>query len=155
VEVKHHPLYSGAGTDFIGSVNGLVFLRRSETNIVVYNLSTRECKKCYGVETEIPRRDMTTRCVYYGFGYDSYGDDYKVVRMAQFVRENGGGDASGLGCEYEVKVYSLKNDKWKKIEGLPIRLRLVSKPFFHILNRRGYVWCFCRSRFALHCPAKA
>ncbi|KAL9398029.1 hypothetical protein Peur_006990 [Populus x canadensis] len=138
VEVKHHPLYSGGGTEVIGSVNGLVFLRRSETNIAVYNLSTRECKKCYVAETEIPRRDMTTGYVYYGFGYDSYGDDYKVVRMAQFVREDGGGNGGGWGCEYEVKVYSLKNDKWKKIEGLPIRLRLLSKPFFHILNRRGY-----------------
>ncbi|XP_011043922.1 PREDICTED: F-box protein CPR30-like isoform X2 [Populus euphratica] len=60
--------------------------------------------------------------------------------MAQFVREDDGGDGGGggFGCEYEVKVYSLKNDKWKKIEGLPIRLRLLSKPFFHILNRRGY-----------------
>ncbi|KAJ6991948.1 F-box protein CPR30-like isoform X1 [Populus alba x Populus x berolinensis] len=143
VEVKHHPLYSGGGTEVIGSVNGLVFLRRSETNIAVYNLSTRECKKCYVAETEIPRRDLTTGYVYYGFGYDSYGDDYKVVRMAQFVREDGSGDGGGgggggFGCEYEVKVYRLKNDKWKKIEGLPIRLRLLSKPFFHILNRRGY-----------------
>ncbi|KAL3587301.1 hypothetical protein D5086_014168 [Populus alba] len=140
VEVKHHPLYSGGGTEVIGSVNGLVFLRRSETNIAVYNLSTRECKKCYVAESEIPRRDLTAGYVYYGLDYDSYGDDYKVVRLAQFVREDGGGDGGGggFGCEYEVKVYSLKNDKSKKIESLPIRLRLLSKPFFHILNRRGY-----------------
>ncbi|CAK7345022.1 unnamed protein product [Dovyalis caffra] len=62
--------------------------------------------------------------------------------MAQFVREDGGGGggngAGGFGCEYEVKVYILKNDKWKKIEGLPTRLRLLSKPCFHILHRRGY-----------------
>jgi hypothetical protein len=50
---------------------------------------------------------LTTGYVYYGFGYDSYGDDYKVVRMAQFVNEDGGG-GGGFGCEYEVKVYSLK-----------------------------------------------
>jgi hypothetical protein len=60
---------------------------------------------CGGTET--PWRDLTTGYVYYGFGYDSYGDDYKVVRMAQFVNEDGGG-GGGFGCEYEVKVYSLK-----------------------------------------------
>ena len=43
---KHRPLYSCGGTEVIGSVNGLMFLRPSETNIAVYNLSTRECKKC-------------------------------------------------------------------------------------------------------------
>uniref|UniRef100_A0A6N2KCJ3 Uncharacterized protein n=1 Tax=Salix viminalis TaxID=40686 RepID=A0A6N2KCJ3_SALVM len=60
VGTKHHPLYSGGGTEVIGSVNGLVFLRRSETNIAVYNLSTRECKKCYVAEIEIPRGDLRT-----------------------------------------------------------------------------------------------
>jgi hypothetical protein len=53
VEVKHNPLYSGGGTEVIGSVNGLVVLRRSETNIVVYNLTTRECKKCYVAELRL------------------------------------------------------------------------------------------------------
>ncbi|CAK7345020.1 unnamed protein product [Dovyalis caffra] len=60
VEVKHHPLYAGGGTEVIGSVNGLVFLRHSERNIAVYNLSTREWKKCYVPEIEPPRRDLIT-----------------------------------------------------------------------------------------------
>ncbi|KAJ6304504.1 hypothetical protein OIU77_018213 [Salix suchowensis] len=144
VEVKHHPLYAAGGTEVIGSVNGLVFLRHSERNLAVYNLSTRELKKCFVVEIKPPRRDWIAGYVYYGFGYDSVGDDYKVVRMAQFIREDDGGvggDGDGVGgldCEYDVKVYSLKNDKWKKIEDLPIRLRLLSKQFFHVLHRRGY-----------------
>uniref|UniRef100_A0A6N2K1P3 F-box domain-containing protein n=1 Tax=Salix viminalis TaxID=40686 RepID=A0A6N2K1P3_SALVM len=144
VEVKHHPLYAAGGTEVIGSVNGLVFLRHSERNLAVYNLSTREWKKCFVVEIKPPRRDWIAGYVYYGFGYDSVGDDYKVVRMAQFIREDDdgvGGDGDGVGgldCEYDVKVYSLKNDKWKKIEDLPIRLRLLSKQFFHVLHRRGY-----------------
>lgn len=146
VEVKHHPLYAAGGTEVIGSVNGLVFLRHSERNLAVYNLSTREWKKCFVVEIKPPRRDLITGYVYYGFGYDSVGDDYKGVRMAQFVREDEGGGGGGgygdggggLGCEYEVRVYSLKNDKWKKIEDLPICLKLLSKQFFHVLHRRGY-----------------
>ncbi|KAF9679380.1 hypothetical protein SADUNF_Sadunf06G0009100 [Salix dunnii] len=92
-----------------GSANGLVFLRPSETNIAVYNLSTRECKKCYVADIEIPRRDLTTGYVHYGFGYDSDGDDYKVVRTEQLVKEGGGGGV--FGYEYEAKVYSLQNDK--------------------------------------------
>ncbi|CAI9762578.1 unnamed protein product [Fraxinus pennsylvanica] len=57
----------------------------------------------------------------YGFGYDNVTDDHQVVR---FVLDNYNG-------EYEVKVYSLKLDTWKKIENIPlISIFRVSRPSF-------------------------
>lgn len=57
----------------------------------------------------------------YGFGHDNVTDDHQVAR---FVLDNYNGD-------YEVKVYSLKLDSWKKIENIPlISIFRVSRPSF-------------------------
>ncbi|XP_028096475.1 F-box/kelch-repeat protein At3g23880-like [Camellia sinensis] len=43
----------------------------------------------------------------YGFGYDSSNDDYKVVRISNF------------NDSFEVKIYSLRTDSWRKIQDFP------------------------------------
>ena len=55
-------------------------------------------------------------CSGFGFGYDPSNDDYKVVRIAEFY------EGPVLMDFFEVKVYSLKSQCWKKIEKqLPIK----------------------------------
>nr|XP_016491769.1 PREDICTED: F-box protein CPR30-like [Nicotiana tabacum] len=46
----------------------------------------------------------------FGFGYDVVNNDYKVVRIGQFV-----GTEKGPLCS-DVKVYSLKSNSWKGVD---------------------------------------
>ncbi|PWA69097.1 F-box associated interaction domain-containing protein [Artemisia annua] len=82
-----------------------VFQREVETNkhegISIYNPTTRICNRVYGGFVA-PVRDYQ---VAYGFGYDSYTDDYKVVAVRK--------------SNNKVKVYSLKTGIWKKVSDFP------------------------------------
>ncbi|XVF28010.1 hypothetical protein REPUB_Repub14bG0158900 [Reevesia pubescens] len=49
----------------------------------------------------------------YGFGHDPITDDYKVVKVMQ-LRGIG-----GKALESEVKVCSLKRNRWRKIQDIP------------------------------------
>ncbi|PWA43091.1 F-box associated interaction domain-containing protein [Artemisia annua] len=61
----------------------------------------RDCMKVYGGFVA-PVRDYQ---VAYGFGYDSYTDDYKVVAVRK--------------SNNKVKVYSLKTGIWKNVSDFP------------------------------------
>ncbi|WCJ28137.1 F-box protein CPR1 [Euphorbia peplus] len=141
-EPFEHPLHTGGGTEAVGSCHGLLVLRNSERVLVLYNPSTRRYKRLPVSEIEPPDNSMKTGYVFYGFGYDSVNEDYKLVRMATFVGDD---DCEFIQHDYEVKVYSLKNDKWKKIKGLPFYLRFLHKPFYQVLHRRGYGVYACNS----------
>ena len=65
---------------------------------------------------EGPHDVRVCRSVTYGFGYDEKSDDYKVVRLVQFFA-----DDNDL-WESEVKVYSLKNDSWNRVQDCPYYL---------------------------------
>ncbi|XWS19313.1 hypothetical protein CRYUN_Cryun31cG0004600 [Craigia yunnanensis] len=49
----------------------------------------------------------------YGFRHDPITDDYKVVKIMQLGR------VDGKALESEVKVCSLKRNRWRKIQGIP------------------------------------
>ncbi|KAH7843924.1 hypothetical protein Vadar_022450 [Vaccinium darrowii] len=95
------------GVGIVGSCNGLVciyYYEKLVDNCCLWNPSTRESHilPYYGEGTNFGFS--------YGFGYDSFNDDYKVIRV---------GFAKG---PTEVKVYSLKTDSWRRIEGFPSNL---------------------------------
>ncbi|CAI0440182.1 unnamed protein product [Linum tenue] len=122
-----HPLSVGGGTEALGSVNGLVALRNSERDLAIYNIATRKVRKLPVSEVEPPGgQHLRTGYVFYGFGYDSVNDDYKLVRMATFVGDENACDT--YNYDYEVKVYSFRSNSWKKIMDVP----------FYVLHRRGY-----------------
>ncbi|KAJ4822580.1 hypothetical protein Tsubulata_018839 [Turnera subulata] len=133
--LDHHPLYNGGGTDVLGSCNGLVALRNSERKLAFYNVSTRKSKLLPVSEVAAPN-GVKTGYVFYGFGYDSVSDDYKLLRMAHLVVEDDEDDVCHYG--YQVSVYSLRTDSWKRIEGLPRCLNFLHRPFYHLMHRRGY-----------------
>ncbi|GMY35324.1 F-box protein CPR1 [Fagus crenata] len=70
--------------------------------------------------------------VIYGFGYDETSDDYKVMRLVQFFA---GEDDSWRS---EVKVYSLKNDSWKRVPDCPYYL--CYKPSYGMLASGALHW---------------
>ncbi|XP_050213683.1 F-box protein CPR1 [Mercurialis annua] len=140
-----HPLQKGGGTEAFGSCNGLLALRNSERDLAFFNPLTRKFRRLPVSEIELPDRNAKAGYVFYGFAYDSVNEDYKLVRMATFVAEDE--RCESFDYEYEVKVYSLRNDSWKIIKGLPNYLRFLHKPFYQVLHRRGYGVYACN---ALH-----
>ncbi|KAJ6408547.1 hypothetical protein OIU84_011802 [Salix udensis] len=117
--ITHGSTQKGIHSDIKGNeVGDNDFLRKQDLHVNAE--STQKGNPANDNDFLRQHRDLTTGYVHYGFGYDSDGDDYKVVRMEQLVKEGGGGGV--FGCEHEAKVYSLKNDKWKNMEGLPTRL---------------------------------
>ncbi|XP_022716210.1 F-box protein CPR30-like [Durio zibethinus] len=133
-----YPLSNGAGTEAFGSCNGLLAFRITEKNLALYNPSTRLFRRLPVSEIDPPPGESCkSGYVFYGFGQDVKTDDYKVLRMAQF-NQNDDEDGEGYFYDYEVKVYSLKNDSWRKITKLPPYLRFMFQFFYHLLHRRGY-----------------
>ncbi|KAF2306032.1 hypothetical protein GH714_009681 [Hevea brasiliensis] len=112
-ESLEHPLHVGGGTEAIGSCNGLVALRNSERDLALYNIATRKLKECQLQRLSRP-----------------------IVRMVTFVGDDD--RCESFDYDYEVKIYSLKSESWKRIKGLPKYLRFLHKPFFQVLHRRGY-----------------
>ncbi|PWA50638.1 F-box associated interaction domain-containing protein [Artemisia annua] len=84
----------------VGSANGLICIVQHE-GISIYNPTTRICNRVYGGFVAPVRHHQ----VAYGFGYDSYTDDYKVIAVRK--------------SNNKVKVYSLKTGIWKKVSDFP------------------------------------
>ncbi|MBA0568932.1 hypothetical protein Golob_006398, partial [Gossypium lobatum] len=133
-----YPLSSGAGTEAFGSCNGILAFRLTDKNLALYNPSTRQFRRLPVSEIDPPAGDSCkSGYIFYGFGQDVKTNDYKVVRMVQFNKSDDEDD-EGIFYDYEVKVYSLKNDSWRKITKLPPYLRFMFQFFYHLLHRRGY-----------------
>ncbi|KAG4142975.1 hypothetical protein ERO13_D06G160400v2 [Gossypium hirsutum] len=133
-----YPLSSGAGTEAFGSCNGILAFRLTDKNLALYNPSTRQFRRLPVSEIDPPPGDSCkSGYIFYGFGQDAKTNDYKVVRMVQFNKSDDEDD-EGIFYDYEVKVYSLKNDSWRKITKLPPYLRFMFQFFYHLLHRRGY-----------------
>ncbi|XVE51001.1 hypothetical protein DITRI_Ditri02bG0002400 [Diplodiscus trichospermus] len=133
-----YPLSSGAGTEAFGSCNGLLAFRMTEKNLALYNPSTRQFRRLPFSEIDLPPGESCkSGYVFYGFGQDVKTSDYKILRMVQF-NKNDDEDDEGCFYDFEVKVYSLKNNFWRKITKLPRYLRFMFQFFFHLLHRRGY-----------------
>ena len=70
----HYPLIVDDFARLVGSANGLLCIVQREC-ICIYNPITRLCNRVYGGFVAPVRHYQ----VVYGFGYESYTDDYKVV----------------------------------------------------------------------------
>ncbi|XP_004305859.1 PREDICTED: F-box/kelch-repeat protein At3g06240-like [Fragaria vesca subsp. vesca] len=88
----------------VGSCNGLICLGVSRGLFLLWNPCTRETKM-------LPQLDTSWKSMFYGFGYDSAGEDYKVVVGALYERN--------------IAVLSLKTGSWRIVEGLdePVSLQ--------------------------------
>ncbi|XWS19308.1 hypothetical protein CRYUN_Cryun31cG0004400 [Craigia yunnanensis] len=133
-----YPLSNGVVTEAFGSCDGLLAFRITDKNLALYNPSTRQFRRLPVSEIDPPPGESCkSGYVFYGFGQDVKTNDYKLVRMVQF-NKNDDEDDEGYFFDYEVKVYSLKNDSWRKITKFPRYLRFMFQFFYHLLHRRGY-----------------
>ncbi|RXH91552.1 hypothetical protein DVH24_020575 [Malus domestica] len=118
----------------LGSCNGVVCIKSTENaEIALWNPSIQKFKRIpFTPSVSSPQ---------YGFGYDSTNDDYKLVEIekistpysvdvSKWSWENisNGSWSYCVTLTYEVHVYSLKSNLWKKIQSMPSKgLELVSK----------------------------
>lgn len=99
----------------LGSCNGLICLSNAADDIIVWNPTLRK-HRFLPYSNVVPRKDrgrpLLTVCVY-GFGFEIKSDDYRLLRLVQFISDP---------CEFEISVYSLRTNKWRKIEETPYSL---------------------------------
>ncbi|KAK8575477.1 hypothetical protein V6N12_063149 [Hibiscus sabdariffa] len=101
-----HPLMSyNHGVEILGSCNGLLCIRNIVEDMAIWNPSTRK----YQVLPYLG----SCRGYVCGFGHDPIKDDYKVVKIIQLDRVD-----AAKPLETEVKVCSLKRNRWRKIQGI-------------------------------------
>ncbi|XVE87676.1 hypothetical protein DITRI_Ditri19aG0006900 [Diplodiscus trichospermus] len=101
-----HPLMSyNHEIKILGSCNGLLFIRNIVEDMAIWNPSTRKHRV-------LPSLGSCNGYVY-GFGHDPISDDYKVVKIMHLGR------VDGKPLETEVKVCSLKRNRWRKIQDIP------------------------------------
>ncbi|KAH0894501.1 hypothetical protein HID58_056930 [Brassica napus] len=131
-----HPLKAGGLTEVFGSCNGLIGLSNSPTDMALFNPSTRQIHRLPAEPVDFPEGSRTRGYVFYGLGYDSVNEDYKVVRMIQC--KGGAADELVFGFPYEVKVFSLKMNTWKRVKRLLPAIQLLFYFYYHLLYRRGY-----------------
>ncbi|KAL4628280.1 hypothetical protein ACB092_05G225800 [Castanea dentata] len=96
-------------TNIVGYCDGLVCILDSKT-IATWNPLIKKYKK-------LPREPIQKSSSFgngdycysmFAFGHDPHKDDYKVVRIVEFV--------GSRYMETEVKIYSLKSQAWKKVD---------------------------------------
>ncbi|PIN07784.1 hypothetical protein CDL12_14525 [Handroanthus impetiginosus] len=87
----------------VGSCDGLICLAINKKDLILWNPSTRISKKLPDFAVKINFGSYFA----YGLGFDKSSNDYKVVGFF-----NNNRDLS----EVIVKIYSLKNDEWKRIK---------------------------------------
>ncbi|GMY35147.1 F-box protein CPR1-like [Fagus crenata] len=108
------PCFPYVWLNIVGSCNGLLCINPciypKNNGLVLWNPSTRELRELPGTPIEFPTRSHKCLSTLYGFGYDSFADDYKLVRVVAFATES---------YETEVKLYSLRTNSWKRIEDFP------------------------------------
>ncbi|XP_016497979.2 F-box/kelch-repeat protein At3g23880-like [Nicotiana tabacum] len=101
----------------VGSFNGLLCLAVAVSDRLLYNLflwnpSIRKYKKLPNYTLDVSHHYNLDKHRYgfrFGFAYDAFLDDYKVVGIFPIYR-------NGRLCRVEVKIYSLKSDSWRDID---------------------------------------
>ncbi|XP_060180929.1 F-box/kelch-repeat protein At3g23880-like isoform X1 [Lycium barbarum] len=95
----------------LGSVHGLICLADKNGDLFLWNPSIRKYKK-----VPIPISPLSfSQWQIYGFGYDKFHNDYKVV--ATFLKY-------GSFSQGELRIYSLKSDSWRRVDDCQIGLRI-------------------------------
>ncbi|XP_065629867.1 F-box protein CPR1-like [Quercus suber] len=96
----HHPPLPLCVNMSTQQIHGLVFVRSNKGELAIWNPLIRRYRKLPTLEKPFPSITIAL-----GFGYDTREDDYKVLRVVQFLNRG-----------FDVKMYSLKSKSWKNIK---------------------------------------
>ncbi|XP_024017828.1 F-box protein CPR1 [Morus notabilis] len=128
VELPHPLMCYSNEIKILGYCNGLLCIANVAEDIAFWNPST----KTHRLLPFLPldrTRDLRMSSRFYrvfGFGYDAVNEDYKLVRISQFI----GLDYRSF--ESEVKIYSLRTNEWKSMEDMPYALWYTDKMGVHV-----------------------
>ncbi|KAL3505734.1 hypothetical protein ACH5RR_031116 [Cinchona calisaya] len=95
----------------VGSCNGLVLVLNEEHNVFLANPTTLELLEIPNFSLAV---DSGNSFSWYGFGYDSASDDYKIVTLLNSDMGIGDHCASTI-----VDVYSVKMRAWRRLGNSP------------------------------------
>ena len=115
--------------NIVGSCNGLLLINPKNDALVLWNPSTKESRELLESPIEFPTRSRKCLSTVYGFGYDSFADDYKLVRVVTFATER---------FETKVKLCSLGTNSWKQIEDFPYSVPNKSNGIVNVYYVMGF-----------------
>ncbi|KAK2359105.1 F-box protein CPR1 [Trifolium repens] len=123
VKELDHPLmcYSNR-LKILGSCNGLLCICNIADDIAFWNPSIRKHRiiPSEPLIRKQPNENNTITTLLaarvYGFGYDSFSDDYKLVSISYFV------DLHNRSFDSHVKIYTMRTDVWKTLTSMPYAL---------------------------------
>ncbi|GAV65228.1 FBA_1 domain-containing protein, partial [Cephalotus follicularis] len=112
------------GAQLVVSCNNWICTVSIEDEIVLYNKTTNECHVVPDTSDELPHLMNYEKqsSPFYGFGYDSINDDYKVLRVQQFVSK----DCNSF--KSEATLYSVQRNSWRKTKGIPYYIHNPQEP---------------------------
>ncbi|KAK9733594.1 hypothetical protein RND81_04G077300 [Saponaria officinalis] len=132
----------------VGSSNGLVCLNNVSKELPICVLNP-----CSGFYRELPSLHLPRRprAVNFGFGYDHVNDDYKVVRLMDYL--SGRLVAFSNLCR-QVSVFSFKTSTWRVVEWVaPSDCARDGENGAVLMNRliHWIVWCFELRKCRIKC----
>ncbi|XP_058742565.1 F-box/kelch-repeat protein At3g06240-like [Vicia villosa] len=102
------PKFYISGSNSIKGIFCLINYSQPDIRVVLWNPTTGEFKVVPTSPNEfVP--DMDFDAAQYGFGYDSFSDDYKVIQCVLMSSED-------LSLDPFWEIYSLKSNSWKQLE---------------------------------------
>ncbi|EEF36313.1 ubiquitin-protein ligase, putative [Ricinus communis] len=127
----------------VGSCNGLLCFGNASGRITLMNPSTRKHKVLPFLRMDASVKGKSVWGAWaFGFGCDSVHDDYKVIRLGQYL------DFSLQQFETDTMVYSLKSNSWRKIDGMSCIIGFDQK--MGVLVGEALHWLASRDRILLN-----
>ncbi|OMO74117.1 hypothetical protein COLO4_26715 [Corchorus olitorius] len=113
--------------EFGGSCNGLICIVFDHQRVLLWNPTIKEAKEFAKLSDFDPKGTF-----FYGLGYDSSTDDYKVVRTSCF-------STATASDETQVEVLALKSNIWRRIQSLQPRI-VIKGPDYGICLQGALHW---------------
>ncbi|TXG67336.1 hypothetical protein EZV62_008611 [Acer yangbiense] len=110
----------------IASCNGLLCILTEREGLVIWNPLIGRYK----------RVSNTSEYINFGFWYDHYADNYKIVRFMRFLDDPN----SESRASYSAEIYSQKSNSWQQKEILPSQIFYITDSLFGFLVNETLYW---------------
>jgi len=107
-EHDYSPINRNYYDRLVASCDGLICFVINPNLALLWNPSMRKLKQLPALDT--PKEGDADGNTIYGFGYDPFIDNYKVVSVFRY---------NVNACKTEVSVYTLGTDYWRRISDFP------------------------------------